>query len=136
MKRKSLCSVIIVLLLVLTTFSPVYAAETVPWKIEKIGTFDVPQALEKADIWEVGKMIQALLPPQTTLKQENLSTMLPNGKAANPFESLQKGNLRLYQLTINDKKAYHTAVVIFFTDEQHISTKKSLRHSVKRSTPP
>jgi hypothetical protein len=117
MQRKMLFLCILLYVVCFTAIKPVYASETVPWKVDKVGTFDVPAAWETADIWEVGKLLNTLSGAKGDLKNEIIPANIP-GVKTNPFVQLEEGNVRLFYVTMNDGKAYHTAALIFYKDDQ------------------
>jgi hypothetical protein len=121
MQRKMLFLCILLYVVCFTAIKPVYASETVPWKVDKIGTFNVPEAWESADIWEVGKLLNTLSGTKGDLKNEIIPANIP-GVKTNPFVQLEEGNIRMFYVTMNSGKAYHTAAVIFYKDDQPLGT--------------
>ncbi|WP_425060180.1 hypothetical protein SCACP_08490 [Sporomusa carbonis] len=115
-------------LLLLTGSISAHAANPVNWQIEKIGAFSVPEG------WQTADMLQVL---STIMKEANAKVKKPATPLpvppADPFALLKNANFQMYQVTMNDGKAYRTAVMAFYRDDKPMNMRDKMYFSKKLS---
>lgn len=129
MNRNWFFTMFLACLILFTGSSSTYASsDQVDWQVEKIGRFAVPAGWQTADLAQV---------IATIMKETNAAAKTPAAPAPapppDPFALLKNINFQMYQVTMNDGKAYRTAFMAFYQDDKPLSTEGKLYFSQKLS---
>jgi len=100
--------------LLLTGFRDVSAApagERIPWKVEGIGTFYVPDG---------GQATVIEMPQEVRDAQKQMQATMPDlaKGEVNPVAKLNDATVHAYQLTMNDGNTYHLGWLVFVRDNK------------------
>ncbi|HWR44502.1 hypothetical protein [Sporomusa sp.] len=115
-------------LMLITGTSSTHASDHIDWQVQKIGTFAVPEGWQTADMVQVLEMI--MKEANTTANKPATPLPVP---PVDPFALLKSINYQMYQVTMNDGKAYHTAFLAFYRDDKPMNTGDKMYFSKKLS---
>ncbi|SMC35043.1 hypothetical protein [Sporomusa malonica] len=128
MNRNWFLTMFLACLILFTGISSTHASDQVDWQVQKIGAFAVPEG------WQTADLVQVLA---TIMKEANATAKTPATPLpvppVDPFALLKNINYQMYQVTMNDGKAYRTAFMAFYRDDKPLSLEGKLYFSKKLS---
>ena len=114
-RRYLTAGLLVIVLLTGTVQTFAASGRNIPWTVEKVGTFDVPQELQVVELSEVLGMMNKDL---ATMKAGRAALTNPAVNLSQLVALKKQLNMNLYHLTINNGKAYYTASLFLYRDQK------------------